>query len=94
MNALSLRTIGVITVSCVFLTLTAYAESASRAAAVLDSMPHAKSISQAAISPDGTQIAYIVGGELSLIPATGGTVALPTVALSLRVVLRAQNDPK
>jgi dipeptidyl aminopeptidase/acylaminoacyl peptidase len=36
-------------------------------------MPHAKSISQAAISPDGTQIAYIVGGEISLIPASGGT---------------------
>ena len=73
MIALSLRTIGVITVSCVFLTLTAHAESASRAAAVLDSMPHAKSISQAAISPDGTQIAYIVGGEISIIPASGGT---------------------
>ncbi|HWJ48968.1 MAG TPA: S9 family peptidase [Candidatus Udaeobacter sp.] len=73
MNALSLRSIGVITVSCVFLTLTAHAESASRAAAVLDSMPHAKSISQAAISPDGTQIAYIVGGEISIIPASGGT---------------------
>ena len=37
-------------------------------------MPHAKSISQAAISHDGSQIAYVVGGEISLIPASGGTV--------------------
>ena len=58
--------------SCVFLTLTARAESSSHAAAVLDSMPHAKSIEQVAISPDGAQIAYIVGGEISIIPAAGG----------------------
>jgi WD40 repeat protein len=58
--------------SWVFLTLTARAESSSRAAAVLDSMPHAKSIEQVAISPDGAQIAYIVGGEISIIPAAGG----------------------
>jgi dipeptidyl aminopeptidase/acylaminoacyl peptidase len=62
----------VITMSWVFLTLTARAESSSRAAAVLDSMPHAKSIEQVAISPDGAQIAYIVGGEISIIPAAGG----------------------
>jgi dipeptidyl aminopeptidase/acylaminoacyl peptidase len=72
MNAFSLRAIGVITMSCVFLTLTARAESSSHAAAVLDSMPHAKSIEQVAISPDGAQIAYIVGGEISIIPAAGG----------------------
>ena len=72
MNAFSLRAIGVITICCVFLTLTARAESSSRAAAVLDSMPHAKSIEQVAISPDGAQIAYIVGGEISIIPAAGG----------------------
>jgi dipeptidyl aminopeptidase/acylaminoacyl peptidase len=35
-------------------------------------MPHAKGIDQVAISPDGTQIAYIVSGELSLTIATGG----------------------
>ena len=40
--------------------------TASRAAAVLDSMPHARRISQAAISPDGTQVAYIVDGQLTL----------------------------
>jgi dipeptidyl aminopeptidase/acylaminoacyl peptidase len=64
----------VITVSYFFLTLATHAESSSHAATVLDSMPNAKAISQAAISPDGTQVAYIVGGELSLIPAGGGTV--------------------
>jgi len=73
MNAFSLRSLGAITVSCVFLTVAANAESSSHAATALDSMPHAKSISQVAISPDGTQIAYLVGGELSLIPANGGT---------------------
>jgi dipeptidyl aminopeptidase/acylaminoacyl peptidase len=46
--------------------------ASSRAAAVLDSMPHAKGIDQVAISPDGTQIAYIVNGELSLTIASGG----------------------
>ena len=40
--------------------------TAFRAAAVLDSMPHARRISQAAISPDGTQVAYIVDGQLTL----------------------------
>ena len=44
----------------------------SRAAAVLDSMPHAKRISQVALSFDGTQVAYIVNGQLTLIPASGG----------------------
>jgi len=39
----------------------------------MDSMPHAKRIDQTAISPDGTQVAYIIGGELSVIPANGGT---------------------
>jgi len=47
--------------------------TASRAAAVLDSMPHAKKIDQVAISPDGTQVAYVVNGELMLTPAKGGT---------------------
>jgi len=79
MNAFSLRAIGVITMSCVFLTVTARAESSSRAAAVLDSMPQAKSIAQVAISPDGSQIAYIVAGEISIIPASGGTVRTITV---------------
>ena len=40
---------------------------ASRAAAVIDSMPRAQSIQQAAISPDGRRVADIVRGELSVI---------------------------
>jgi dipeptidyl aminopeptidase/acylaminoacyl peptidase len=44
----------------------------SRAAGVLDSMPHAKRIGQVALSPDGTQVAYIVKGELAVTPASGG----------------------
>ncbi|MGA8213120.1 MAG: S9 family peptidase [Candidatus Sulfotelmatobacter sp.] len=47
--------------------------AASRAAAVLDSMPHAKKIDEVTISPDGTQVAYIVNGELAVIPAGGGS---------------------
>jgi dipeptidyl aminopeptidase/acylaminoacyl peptidase len=47
--------------------------AASRAAAVLDFMPHAKKIDEVAISPDGTQVAYIVNGELAVIPAGGGS---------------------
>jgi len=47
--------------------------AASRAAAVLDSMPRAKKIDEVAISPDGTQVAYIVNGELAVIPAGGGS---------------------
>jgi dipeptidyl aminopeptidase/acylaminoacyl peptidase len=46
--------------------------ASSRAATALDSMPHAQRISEVELSPDGTQVAYIVKGELSLIPATGG----------------------
>ena len=44
----------------------------SRAAKVLDSMPHAKRIGQVALSPDGTQVAYLVKGELAVIPVSGG----------------------
>jgi dipeptidyl aminopeptidase/acylaminoacyl peptidase len=44
----------------------------SRAAGVLDSMPHAKKIDQVAISPDGTQVAYIVNGELTVLTLAGG----------------------
>ncbi len=41
----------------------------------MDSMPHAKSIDQAAISPDGTQVAYIIGGKLEV--AASGATAHP-----------------
>jgi dipeptidyl aminopeptidase/acylaminoacyl peptidase len=44
----------------------------SRAASVLDAMPHARKIDQVALSPDGTQVAYIVEGELAVVPASGG----------------------
>lgn len=51
-------------------------------------MPHARKIDQVAISPDGTQVAYIVEGGLALIPATGGPshVVAPEGNLSLREV--------
>jgi dipeptidyl aminopeptidase/acylaminoacyl peptidase len=58
----------------------------SRAAAVIDSMPQAKQIDQAAISPDGTQVAYVIGGELAVIPASGGT-ARP-IAVEGKLALR------
>jgi dipeptidyl aminopeptidase/acylaminoacyl peptidase len=38
----------------------------SRAATVIDSMPRAKRIDQTAISPDGTHVAYIVDGALTV----------------------------
>ncbi len=44
--------------------------NASRAAAVLDSMPHARRISQVAISPDGSRVAYIVDGKLTVTSAS------------------------
>jgi dipeptidyl aminopeptidase/acylaminoacyl peptidase len=58
----------------------------SRAAAVLDSMPDAKRIDQAVISPDGNQVAYSVGGELSIVPASGG--AARGVAVEDKLALR------
>jgi dipeptidyl aminopeptidase/acylaminoacyl peptidase len=47
---------------------------ASRAAAVLASLPHAKRIDRVAISPDGAQVAYIVDKEITVVAATGGSV--------------------
>jgi dipeptidyl aminopeptidase/acylaminoacyl peptidase len=35
-------------------------------------MPHVKTIDQVALSPDGTQIAYIVEGELTVLALSGG----------------------
>ncbi len=60
--------------------------SPSRAAAVIDSMPHAKQIDQAAISPDGAQVAYIIEGELTVIPASGGTTR--PIAVEGKLALR------
>ncbi|MGA8430719.1 MAG: S9 family peptidase [Candidatus Sulfotelmatobacter sp.] len=47
-------------------------QAAGRAAGVLDSMPHAKKIDQAALSPDGMQVAYLVDGELTVVALSGG----------------------
>lgn len=44
----------------------------SRAESVLDSMPQTRQIDQVAISPDGSRIAYITGGAVSMIAANGG----------------------
>ncbi|MGA2458212.1 MAG: hypothetical protein ABSF85_11635, partial [Terriglobales bacterium] len=59
----------------------------SRAAAVLDSMPHAKKIDQVALSPDGTQVAYIADGQLAVTPVRGGSLqAISVEELPLREV--------
>jgi dipeptidyl aminopeptidase/acylaminoacyl peptidase len=58
----------------------------SRAAAVLDSMPHAKKIDEVALSPDGTQVACIVNGQLAVIPASGGSSH--TIAVEANLPLR------
>ena len=57
----------------------------SRAAAVLDAMPHAKKIDRVALSPDGSQVAYIVDGALSVIPAAGGAARPIAVAGNLPI---------
>src|SRR5580704_15733909 len=43
-----------------------------RVATAMDSLPSVKSIDQVAISPDGSQVAYIVGGELFVAAASDG----------------------
>lgn len=50
----------------------AVAVAQDRVAAALDSLPSVKKIDQVAISPDGTQVAYIVDGELSVASVAGG----------------------
>jgi dipeptidyl aminopeptidase/acylaminoacyl peptidase len=57
----------------------------SRAATVLDSMPHAKQITQVAISPDGSHVVYIVDGELSVIPSNGGSKHAIAVESNLKL---------
>ena len=49
-----------------FASFTAAQTAPSRAASVVDSMPQAKRIEQAVISPDGTHVAYIVDGALTV----------------------------
>jgi Tol biopolymer transport system component len=62
------------------------ASASSRAASVLDSMPHAKKIDQVQLSPDGTQLAYIVDGELKVLVLHGG--ASHTIAVEGKLPLR------
>jgi dipeptidyl aminopeptidase/acylaminoacyl peptidase len=62
------------------------AAAPSRAAAVLDSVPHAKKIDEVALSPDGTEVAYIVSGQLTVTPAGGGSSQ--AVAVEGNFVLR------
>ncbi len=45
----------------------------SRAAAVLDSMPRTKRITEVALSPDGTRVAYVAEQKLMVVPAAGGS---------------------
>jgi dipeptidyl aminopeptidase/acylaminoacyl peptidase len=44
----------------------------SRAAAILDAMPRVKRVGEAALSPDGSLVAYVVNGKLAVIPVGGG----------------------
>ncbi|HXY07103.1 MAG TPA: S9 family peptidase [Terriglobales bacterium] len=46
--------------------------SRSRVTDTIDSMPYARSIEQAAISPDGTEVAVVAGGELTIRSLRGG----------------------
>ncbi|MDQ1387342.1 MAG: hypothetical protein QOF56_796 [Acidobacteriaceae bacterium] len=58
---------------------------ASRAAIVLDSMPRVVSIDQVSLSPDGTQVAYIVKGEIAVVPVHGGSSRTITLASKLEL---------
>jgi dipeptidyl aminopeptidase/acylaminoacyl peptidase len=60
--------------------------STSRAAAVVDAMPHAKKIDEVAISPDGRGVAYVVEGSLAMVPADGGSSQ--TIAVEGNLALR------
>ena len=60
---------------CTSLSVKAQPASPSGAGSVIDSMPHAKRIEQAAISPDGTHIATIIAGKLAV--AASGETARP-----------------
>src|ERR1700723_4237119 len=61
-------------VACLLISAPIFAQDStpSRAAAIIDSMPHAKKISEAALSPDAMQVAYIVDDKLTVTTASGG----------------------
>jgi dipeptidyl aminopeptidase/acylaminoacyl peptidase len=63
------------------------AQEHSRAAAVYDSMPRGKKVDTAVISPDGTQVAYIVAGELTV--ASLKDNSSHSIAIDGRLPLRA-----
>jgi len=58
----------------------------TRAGAALDSLPHARKIDQVELSPDGTQVAYIVEGQLTVTPVRGG--ALQEISVEGKLPLR------
>jgi dipeptidyl aminopeptidase/acylaminoacyl peptidase len=69
---------------CPSLPARAQSTTSSRAADVIDSMPHTKRIEQAAVSPDGSQVAYVVGKEITVVEVAGGTprtIAIEKLAL-------------
>jgi dipeptidyl aminopeptidase/acylaminoacyl peptidase len=53
--------------------LSSYAASQDRVAAAIDSLPSVKNIDHVAISPDGTQVAYVVEGAPSVVALSDGT---------------------
>ena len=55
------------------LLLSVAAAAQDRVGAALDSLPSTQKIDQVAISPDGTKVAYIVAGELSIATISIGT---------------------
>ncbi len=73
-----------------FLAISATAQDSpspsSHAAEILDSMPRARRISEVAIAPDGSKVAYIVAGQLSVIASAGGPSK--TIALESKLELR------
>ena len=77
--------------SCVFFALAVGASSVaestgSRAAAVFDTMPRAKTIQEAVISPDGKHVAYIVDGHLTVVSL--GDAASHSVEVEGKLELR------
>jgi dipeptidyl aminopeptidase/acylaminoacyl peptidase len=60
--------------------------ASSHAAEILDSMPRAKRISEVAIASDGSKVAYIVDGQLSVVASSGG--ASKIIALESKLELR------
>jgi len=61
----------ILPLSLILLSIAAVAQD--RVAVAVDSLPPVKKIDQVAISPDGSQVAYIVEGGISVVAVTGGT---------------------